>query len=231
MAATCHHADKQRSRIDPGQLGHRDQQGTKGETMSTKIIVSYDGTANEDDAIALGRVFAEAGAEVALAYVRHTKEPDYSGETLAQTEADALLERAAGLLGNPAAARHVVTDRSTPEGLRALAEAEGASVIVFCSDSHTARGHVAVGNSAQRLLEGGSTAVAIAPAGLAEGVAEDGVQRVVAVGDANGGAQATAASLAAALGATVAPVANEDADLLVIDSRPDAEQGRVSISS
>jgi nucleotide-binding universal stress UspA family protein len=199
--------------------------------MSTKIIVSYDGTANEDDAIALGRVFARAGAEVSLAYVRHSKEPDYSGETLAQAQAEALLERAASLLGNPDAGRHVVTDRSTPEGLRALAAAEGAHAIVFCSDSHTARGHVAVGNSAQRLLEGGSTAVAIAPAGLAEGVAEDGVQRVVAVGDANGGAQATAASLAAALGASVAPVANEDADLLVIDSRPDAEQGRVSISS
>jgi hypothetical protein len=53
----------------------------------------------------------------------------------------------------------------------------------------------------------------------------------VAVGDANGGAQATAEGLAAALGATVAPVANQDADLLVIDSRPDAKQGRVSVSS
>jgi len=31
--------------------------------MSTKVIVSYDGTANEDDAIALGRLFANAGAE------------------------------------------------------------------------------------------------------------------------------------------------------------------------
>jgi nucleotide-binding universal stress UspA family protein len=197
--------------------------------MSTKIIVSYDGTQNEDDAIALGRVFAQAGAEVALAYVRHAKEPDYSGETLAQSEAESLLERAASLLGNPAAARHVVTDRSTPEGLRALAEAEGASAIVFCSDSHTAKGHIAIGNSAQRLLEGGSTAVAIAPAGLADGDAA--VHQVVAVGDANGGAQATAQALAAALGATVAPVANDAADLLVVDSRPDAPQGHVSISS
>src|SRR5271169_2817873 len=111
--------------IAPGQLGPRDQQGTKGETaMPTKIIVSYDGTQNEDDAIALGRVFAQAGGEVSLAYVRHTTQPDYSGEALAQSEAESLLERAASLLGNTAAARHVVTDRSTPEGLRALAEAE-----------------------------------------------------------------------------------------------------------
>ena len=199
--------------------------------MSTKIIVSYDGTANEDDAIALGRIFARAGAEVSVAYVRHSVEPDYSGETLAQHEAEALLERAAGLLGNPEAARHVVTDGSTPEGLRALAEAQGAHAIVFCSDSHTAKGHVAIGNSAERLLEGGSTAVAIAPAGLAQEGPETAVQRVVAVGDANGGAQATAEAVAGALGATVQPVANQDTDLLVIDSRPDAQQGRVSISS
>jgi nucleotide-binding universal stress UspA family protein len=193
--------------------------------MPAKIIVSYDGTANEDDAIALGRIFARAGAEVSVAYVRHSVEPD------AQSEAEAVLERAAALLGNPQAARHVVTDRSTPEGLRALAEAEGAHAIVFCSDSHTAKGHIAIGNSAQRLLEGGSAAVAIAPVGLAEGSAETSVQRIVPVGDANGGAQATAEALAAALGATIAPVANQDADLLVIDSRPDAQQGRVSISS
>jgi nucleotide-binding universal stress UspA family protein len=199
--------------------------------MSTKIIVSYDGTANEDDAIALGRILARAGAEVSVAYVRHSVEPDYSGETLAQNEAEAVLQRAATLLGNPGAAKHVVTDRSTPEGLRALAEAEGADAIVFCSDSHTAKGHVAIGNSAERLLEGGSTAVAIAPAGLGEASAEATLQRIVAVGDANGGAEATAQALASALGATVAPVANQDADLLVIDSRPEAELGRVSISS
>ena len=104
-------------------------------------------------------------------------------------------------------------------------------MIVFCSDSHTAKGHIAVGNSAERLLEGGPTAVAIAPVGLAQGSAETSVRQIVAIGDANGGAQATAEALAEALGATVAPVANQDANLLVIDSRPDVEQGRVSISS
>src|SRR5260370_641824 len=88
--------------------------------MSTKIIVSYDGTANEDDAIALGRVFATAGANV---------------------------------------------------------------------------------------------------------------QSIVAIGDADGGARATADALASALGATVAPVANDEAGLLVVDSRPEAEQGRVAISA
>ena len=197
--------------------------------MSVKIIVSYDGTANEDDAVALGRLFAGAGAEVSLAYVRHVSEPDSAREDIAQHEALALLERGAELLGDPAAAKHVVTDRSTPEGLAALAEREGAEVIVFCSDSHTAKGHIAVGNSAGRLLEGGKTAVAIAPVDLAE--SNPAIQRIVAVGDGEGGARETAEALAAALGASVAPVANDEADLLVIDSRPEAEQGRVSLSA
>jgi nucleotide-binding universal stress UspA family protein len=104
-------------------------------------------------------------------------------------------------------------------------------VIVFCSDSHTAKGHIAVGNSAERLFEGGRTAIAIAPVDLAERVQGAGIQRIVAVGDADGGARQTAEVLANALGATVEPVANDQADLLVIDSRADAEQGRVSLSS
>jgi nucleotide-binding universal stress UspA family protein len=198
--------------------------------MTSKIIVSYDGTANEDDAIALGRVLGQAGAEVSLAYVRHTQDPDRDRETLAQHEAQELLDRGAELLGDAGAARYAVTDRSTPEGLAALAQREGADVIVFCSDSHTAKGHVSIGNSAQRLLEGGRTAIAIAPVDLAES-AGAGIRRIVAVGDADGGAVATAESLAGALNATVEPVAGENTDLLVIDSRAEAEPGRVWLSS
>ncbi len=197
--------------------------------MSTKIIVSYDGTANEDDAIALGRLLAGAGAEVALAYVRHSQEPDLDREKLAQGEAEELLARGAGLYGDASIARHVVADRSTPEGLRALAEREGADVVVFCSDSHTARGHVSIGNSAQQLLEGGPVAVAIAPVGLADAPAS--IHSIVAIGDGDGGARQTADALASALGAALAPVANEDTGLLVVDSRPEAEQGRVSVSA
>jgi nucleotide-binding universal stress UspA family protein len=199
--------------------------------MSIKIIASYDGTANENDAIALGGLFVRAGAELALAYVRHTHEPDHNRETLVQSQAQELLDRGATLLGDPNVARHVVTDRSTPEGLGALAEREGAEMIVFCSDSHTAKGHVSVGNSAERLLEGGHTAIAIAPVGFAESASAAGIRRIVAVGDGAGGAQATAESLAAVLNASVEPVANDDADLLIIDSRPEAEPGRISLSS
>jgi len=198
------------------------------ENTVTKIIVSYDGTANEADAIAYGSLLARAGAEVSLGYVRHTN------EAVSDAEAQEVLDRGAGLLDGTFASSHAVTDRSTPQGLSTLAEQIGAQVVVFCSDSHTARGHVTIGNSAQQLLEGGPVGVAIAPAGLAD---SDGgksdVQRIVAVGEAggDGSAQATAQALAGALGAEVVPVANEQTDLLVIDSRKDATPGRVSISS
>jgi hypothetical protein len=107
----------------------------------------------------------------------------------------------------------------------------GADAIVFCSDSHTAPGHISVGNSAQRLLEGGRTAVAIAPAGLARAGEGARLEHIVAVGDAEGGAQVTAESLTAALGGSVDPVANDETDLIVFDSRADAEPRQVLLSS
>jgi nucleotide-binding universal stress UspA family protein len=201
--------------------------------MSANIIVSYDGTNNEDDAVALGRLFADAGVNVSLAYVRHAPEEETSREILAQHEAEVLLERGAELLGDREAARHVITDRSTPEGLSKLAVQIEADVIVFCSDSHTARGHVGVGNSAQRLLDGGTTAVAIAPAGFAQAP-----QRPVRIGVAgDGSAQATAEALATALGAELGDPGEhpdghrQDSSLLVVGSRPEAEEGRVSLSA
>lgn len=194
----------------------------------SNVIISYDGTHNEDDAVALGRLLAEAGAEVSLAYVRHAAEAEASREILAQHEAEQLLGRGAELLGASEVDRHVVTDRSTPDGLRALAERIGADAIVFCSDSHTAQGHIAVGNSARRLLEGGTIAVAIAPAGFAK-TAGEGVCNVGVVGD--GSAQATAEALAHALGAELVAADRQPLGVLVVGSRPDAEEGRVSISA
>jgi nucleotide-binding universal stress UspA family protein len=200
---------------------------------ATKIIVSYDGTNNEDDAVALGGLFARAGAEVALAYVRHTQEAEPDREVLAQAEAEKLLGRGAALLGDPDTPRHVVSDRSTPEGLRALAERERADLIVFCSDSHTAPGRVTVGNSAQRLLDGGRFAIAIASAGFAE---QTGVQpRHIAVAEdpTDASARKTAEALAYVFdGAQVVGTAEgHDVDLLVVGSRPEAGAGQVALSA
>ena len=103
---------------------------------------------------------------------------------------------------------------------------------MFCSDSHTAPRHVTVGNSAQRLLDGGRFAIAIASAGLA-GAEGEPVQRIAVTEDpTDPSAQATADGLAQALGASVSPAARgHDADLLVLGSRPEAGQGQVALSA
>ena len=196
--------------------------------MSANIIISYDGTNNEDDAVALGRLFASAGAEVSLAYVRHAPEEETSREILAQHEAEELLRRGTELLGDSDAARHVITDRSTPEGLSRLAVQNEADMIVFCSDSHTAKGSVTVGNSAQRLLNGGTVAVAIAPAGYAQSGDSQLGRGIAVAGD--GSAQTTAETLASTLGAQLV-AAEQGAGLLVVGSRPEAEEGHVSLSA
>ena len=134
--------------------------------MAIGIIVSYDGTANDDDALALARMFAGAGASLALAYVRHSREYDPRREEIGQHDAQRRLRQGAIWLGDETLGQHVVVSPSTGEGLARLANAEGASLIVFGSDYRTAPGRVEPGAAAQGLLEGGTVAVAVAQAGL-----------------------------------------------------------------
>ena len=197
--------------------------------MSTRAIISYDGTENDRDALALGRVFAQAGAEVSLAYVRHTQASEERREQLEDREAHALLQGGAQALGTPDAARHVVVSGSTGDGLRSLAEREAADIVVFGSDYRTAPGAVRPGTSAQRLLDDGPAAVAIAPAAFREREP----LRIATVGvlpdHSDDTARATGESLAAALGAEVGVATG--AGLLVVGSRPEAPHGRVMISA
>jgi len=199
--------------------------------MTAKIIVSYDGTENDTDALALGRLLAGAGGSLALAYVRHSVEAEPGRERLAQSEAEELLETGARWLGQPDVPRYVVLSASTPDGLRELAEREGADVIVFGSEYRTTPGHVEPGTSAQRLLEGGPIAVALAPAGLAE-QRDLKVEKIAVVGEeGDPGPRETADSIAAALGADVVARANGDTGLVVVGSKPGTAAGRITLSA
>lgn len=197
--------------------------------MATAII-SYDGTENDDDAIALGQMLAPAGFELALAYVRHTREFDPAREELAHHDAEQRLERGATLLGTPDMPRHVVFGASTGERLGELAASEGASLIIFGSDYRTAPGHVEPGTSAQHLLDGGRVAVAIAAAGLRT-QAGDAVQAISVpiAGAVNDVARQTARHLAAQLGATVGESPTDPVDLIVVGSQPGATPGHIVI--
>jgi hypothetical protein len=196
--------------------------------MSAELIISYDGTVNDDDALALGKELAAAGVSLALAYVRHSREFDPTREELAQHDAERRLARGAAELGDETVAQHVVISASTGEGLAKLAETEGASVIVFGSDYRTPPGHAEPGQTAQMLLDGGPVAIAVAAAGLRTNAgAGIGTIAVPHAGPHNDKARETARALAEKLGATVVEPPAEVVDLLVVGSQPNAAEGHV----
>lgn len=187
--------------------------------MSSDLIISYDGTPNDDDALVLGKLLARTGAKPALAYVRHSREFDPTREEIAQHDATRRLEHGAAFLGEEDIPRHVVLSESTGRGLIELAETEGASIIVFGSDYRTPPGHAEPGNTAQQLLEGGPVAVGIAAAGLRVSPASEIASIAVVGSDEDPSAAQTAEALAQKLGATIVPGAAR-ADLIVVGSAP-----------
>lgn len=193
--------------------------------MALKIIVSYDDTDNDRDALALGRLLATAGAELSLAYVRHS-----FGESLEQKQAEELLAHGAASVGSPDMPRHVVVNPNTSSGLIELAEKEGADVVVFGSEYRTANGTLKPGISAHKMLLGGPAAIAVAPAGLRSNPSI-GVNAIGVIDEGDEAADTTAASLASVLGATAKAGAEGPLDLLVVGSRPEAPQGRVVLSA
>jgi nucleotide-binding universal stress UspA family protein len=197
-----------------------------------RIIVSYDGTPNDEDALTLGRMLAAGeGVSLSLAYVRHTREYDPDRESIAQHDAERRLEQGATRLGDPSISRHIVFNRSTPEGLEQLGIAEGAKAIIFGSDYRTPVGRAEPGGSAQQLIEGSSVAVAVAAAGLRADARAEIARIAVPAVDADGAAVETADVLATSLHATVVPAEKDGTfDLIVVSSQSTAPDGRIALS-
>jgi nucleotide-binding universal stress UspA family protein len=193
--------------------------------MALKLIVSYDDTDYDKDALALGRLLALGGAELSLAYVVHS-----FGGALDEKAAGEMLARGAASVGSPDMPRHVVVNAGTSVGLTELAEREHADVIVFGSEYRTAPGLVKPGISAHKLLLGGPAAIAVAPAGLHTAPAA-GVNTVGIIDEGDPAARQTAESLAAALGAGVGEYGSGPVDALVVGSRPEAPAGKVVLSA
>jgi nucleotide-binding universal stress UspA family protein len=195
--------------------------------MATSVIVSYDGTTNDDDALALGRMLAVGGALLSLAYVRHTREFDPRREEVGAYDADRRLEQGALWLGEPGIERHVVIDPSTSAGLAKLAASEGARLILFGSDYRTPPGRVEPGGSAQGLLQGSPVAIGVAAAGLRTR-ADERIRTISVAGGDNGAARQSAEALAQALGAEVL-AGGGNADLILVDSQSNGPEGRIAL--
>jgi hypothetical protein len=203
-------------------------------SMAADLVISYDGTSNDDDALALGKLLAQTGSAVALAYVRHSREFDARREQVAQHDAEQRLERGAAQMDG-SVERYVEVGAATGEVLGALAQRVGASIIVFGSDYRTPVGRAEPGTSAQRLLEGGRVAIAVAAAGLR--AKSDLAIKSIAVpfaGPVNDDARATAAALAGRLGAAVVDASSGSSsgsvDLIVVGSQAGAPKGHVVVA-
>ncbi len=195
--------------------------------MTTPVIVSYDGTTNDDDALALGRMLAVGGAKLSLAYVRHSREYDPRREEIGVYDAERRLEQGAVWLEEPEIERHVVIDPSTSAGLAKLAASEDAKLILFGSDYRTPPGRVEPGGSAQGLLQGSPVAIGVAAAGLRTR-GDERIQTISVAGDSNGAAHRTAQALAQALGAQVLE-GGGNADLILVDSQSNGPEGRITL--
>ena len=147
--------------------------------MYRKIIVGHDLDDGGDDALALGRQFAEAGdAELVVAGVvpfgvlpRGFEWRDEEEEVVAKIEG---LAEAAG------AKPEAVPSTSPAGGLHDLAEETGADLIVIGSSRHSSAHQVLAGNVGLGLLYGSPCAVAIAPRDYRQRAGE--ALRVIAVG-------------------------------------------------
>jgi hypothetical protein len=185
--------------------------------MTLTTVVSYDGTAGDRDALGLARVFGDLGANTVLAYVSHN-----NTDTAAAQER---LDRGASELTN--VETRIIVHPSTSEGLKSLAAAENASLIVFGSEYRTPAGRVGFQKSTQQLLDGGKTAVAIAPAGYTF----SGIKNIgLIAGLDDHAAIDTAHAIATHFGATVTDKIH-GVDLLIVGSRPEAGQGKVLLAA
>ncbi|HTT27523.1 MAG TPA: universal stress protein [Solirubrobacteraceae bacterium] len=198
--------------------------------MPPRAIISYDDTPGDHDALMLGRILADAGAELTLAYVRHCTHGDCSQEVVEEQEAERLLQRGTEWFSGLRVGARVIVSPSTSDGLRQLAEQEDADIVVFGSEYRTAPGHVAPQRSTQALLDGGSAAVAIAPAGYHDKWSP----RIHWIGvlaiPGDDATITTARALADSFGATLTRDEHQ-VDLLVVGSRLEAPTGRVMISA
>ena len=123
--------------------------------MALKAIVSYDDTANDHDALVLGRVLA--GRRAAHARLRAPHDPLRARAAKSSRSMRPRRCSSAAPAGSATSTWHAASS-SAPRPARAFSSSpseEDADLVVFGSDYRTAPGHVLPQHSAQTLLEGG----------------------------------------------------------------------------
>lgn len=131
--------------------------------MYSKIIVGYDGSAQADDALALGKLIADAtGASLTAVGVLQF-DPRWGGPVQdADAELTRQIEQAAASVG---AETETVASSSHARGLHDLAESTDADLLIVGSAHHGKAGQILAGSVGMSLLHGSPCSIAIAPHG------------------------------------------------------------------
>ena len=138
------------------------------------VIVGVDGSERSVEALALADLLGPAlGRPVVIAHVHPFRQ---RSSLFAEGEYERLLREVAEstfdqirahLPSVPERRMELVSDSSPAAGLHALAERDGAALIVIGSSHRSRVGRIVVGGTGERLLSGASTPVVVAPAGYA----------------------------------------------------------------
>lgn len=140
------------------------------DAVSGTVVVGYDGSDEANDALALGRLLAgrlEAELVVACVYPPAVHFP-YTGIEVVERELREAAERQlAAAPGVGELRRELVSASSPARGLVALAEQEGARLLVVGASHRGAVGEALLGTVGRSVLHGAPCPVAIAPRGFA----------------------------------------------------------------
>jgi nucleotide-binding universal stress UspA family protein len=138
------------------------------------VVVGVDGSERATDALALADVIGPAlGRPVVIAHVHPYGQ---LSSVFSETEYDTVVREVAEstfdevrehLPSVPEPRMELIADKSPAAGLQAVAERQGAAVIVIGSSHRSAIGRTLVGGTGERLLSGAPAPLAVAPAGYA----------------------------------------------------------------
>jgi nucleotide-binding universal stress UspA family protein len=137
--------------------------------MYRKIIVGHDATPQADDALALGKLLAEATGASLTAVGVIPSDPVWGGPDLLMRDASADFEAELRQAAEPAGAKvEMVASTSAARGLHDFAEDGQVDLLILGSAKHGRAGQIVAGSVATRLLHGSPCSVAIAPHGYAD---------------------------------------------------------------
>ncbi len=189
--------------------------------MTRTILIGYDGSEHGRDALALGRLLAEALEATPLVAVVMPNPERLIGIERAEARlterAEELFREAREALPGLGARTTLMRDYTSGRALHALSAEENPVVTVIGSAHRGLLGRIFLGSTGEALLSGAPGPVAVAPAGYADG----GARRLLSIAAATDGSEEAERALEVA----IALAARLEARLTVLSGAPPPHWG------